>query len=182
MYTGFQYGVAQAQRHVSVVPVVERLVNALNSDFGLDMNHAISTLYRNGEDSIGTHQDKLPTIGAGAKHFIIVCKLGKEGRAFTLSELKQPGDSAFPIPLFEEVVDPGSLIVMSPYDNEFSVAHGVPKAACGQTSSLVVRNITQFLSNSEYTKKMAACHRGKQNREEKKADKRKLQELQEPQE
>ena len=177
LYTGFQYGVAQAQRHVSVVPVVERAVNSINTLFDLSMNHVIFTLYKDGTDCIGTHQDKLPTIGAGAKDFIIVLKLGKESRVFSLCKLKQPGHSTFPPPFFEKSIDPGSLVVMSPYDNEFSVAHGVPEVTCGQTSSLVIRHVTQWMSDSEYAAKLAACHKSKQGRDKKKLEKRKLHQL-----
>jgi alkylated DNA repair dioxygenase AlkB len=172
LYTGFQYGVAQAQRHVSVVPVVERVFDSLNTLFDLNMNHGIFTLYRDGCDSIGTHQDKLKTIGAEANDFIIVLKLGRFRRPFALSKPKPAGGGVFPSPFFEQQIDPGSLVVMSPYDNEFSVAHSVPETTCGQTSSLVIRNITQWMSDIEFQKKLVACRRCKDTRAKKKAEKR----------
>ena len=169
LYTGFQYGVAHAQRHYSVVSVVEQMIDSLNKLFELNMNHAIFTLYRDGADCIGTHQDKVKTIGQEPNDFIIVVKLGKEGRPFTLSNLKKEGEKAFPEPFFEKIVEPGSLIVMSSYDNEKNVAHGVPAVeVCGQTSSVVCRNIKNKMTNEEFEKQNAKCQKAKRARDAKK--------------
>ena len=126
-------------------------------------------MYRDGGDSIGSHQDKLPTIGARPNDFIIILKLGRFGRPFALSKPKPTGATAFPAPFFEQQIDPGSLVVMSPYDNEFSVAHSVPETTCGRTSSLVIRNITHWMSEIDFAKKLAACRRGKDTRAKKRA-------------
>jgi hypothetical protein len=161
-YTGFQYALAEAMRNVSVSPLVEKALRHLNKDFELAMNHVILTLYKDGKDSIGVHTDKLPTIGDEANDLIIVIKMGAEGRPFVLTELKGEGAKEFPPPFFNQKIMPGSLLCISPYDNKYSCAHGVPETVCGRTSSLVFRRVTKRMRRAEYEKKRIACEKTKQ--------------------
>jgi hypothetical protein len=62
-YTGFQWAVAEAQRDVSAVPVLARLMAAINSrvlaPHPAHFNHVIATKYEDGNGNIGAHSDKV---------------------------------------------------------------------------------------------------------------------------
>ena len=161
-YTGYQYAVSQAQRNISVSPLVERALTQLNEDFDLQLDHVIFTVYEDGNDSIGVHTDKLITIGDKPNDLIMGLKAGGEGRDFVLTELKAEGEKAFPSPFFKEKLEPGTLFCISPYDNMYSCAHGVPETVCGRTSSLVFRRITKWMSREEYERKRIACEKTKE--------------------
>ena len=161
-YTGFQYAVTEAQRNISVSPLVEKTLRKLNEDFGLELNHGIFTVYEDGNDSIGVHTDKLRTIGNKPNDLIVGLKTGEEGRDFVLTALKAEGEKAFPSPFFKEKLEPGTLFCISPYDNMYSCAHGVPQTVCGRTSSLVFRRITKWMSREGYEHKRIACEKTKE--------------------
>ena len=169
-YTGFQYALGEAMRNVSVAPLVKQALDGLNKDFGLAVNHVIFTLYRDGKDSIGVHTDKLPTIGKHRKDLILCLKLGEYGRPFVLTKQKGEGQKEFPAPFFNEKIMPGSLLCISPYDNMYSCAHGVPVAECGRTSSLVFRRVTKRMTRQEYEKTRLKCLQTKINAKKRKLD------------
>ena len=161
-YPGYQYAVSQAQRNISVSPLVERAMRQLNADFDFQLNQCIFTVYKTGKDSIGVHTDNLSTIGDKATDLIVGLKTGENGRDFVLTKLKAEGEKAFPAPFLKEKLEPGTLFCISPYDNRYSCAHGVPETVCGRTSSLVFRRITKWMSREEYERKRIACEKTKE--------------------
>ena len=91
-------------------PVVEALSEHRFNSAGLN-------LYRNGNDSVAPHNDKLHTLIAGAP--IALLSLG-DTRRMTLRTKSQPKQK------FDVDLEPGSLLVMS-YDTQLHLDHGIPK-------------------------------------------------------
>jgi hypothetical protein len=134
LYTGWQWLIANAQRPTSVVPVIERLVDQINNRLELRMNHVIFTQYKSGADCIGWHSDKPKTLGSQPDDFILVVKTGSQGRPFCVGQPR--GD------VWTETLAPGTLLIMSLYDNNI-VQHCVPRVPdAGPTSSLVLRHVS----------------------------------------
>lgn len=98
----------------------------------LNHNHYIITKYMNGDDFIGSHQDKVKDIASDS--WIVVYKFGA-ARRFNFSTT-QDGR-----PFFSEKVLAGSAIFMS-YDMNQRIYHSVPKDDVQETSySIVSREI-----------------------------------------
>jgi alkylated DNA repair dioxygenase AlkB len=105
-------------------PIVERLSQHRFNSAGLN-------LYRNGNDSVAPHNDKLHTLIEGAP--IALLSLG-ETRRFTLRTKTQPKQK------FDLDLEPGSLLVMS-YATQLHLDHGIPKTKqpVGPRISIVFR-------------------------------------------
>jgi alkylated DNA repair dioxygenase AlkB len=105
-------------------PIVERLSQHRFNSAGLN-------LYRNGNDSVAPHNDKLHTLIEGAP--IALLSLG-ETRRFTLRTKTQPKQK------FDLDLEPGSLLVMS-YATQLHLDHGIPKTKqpAGPRISIVFR-------------------------------------------
>jgi len=116
-YTGHQWRICAAQRNTSTRPRLAELMEQTNEILGQKTNHVIFTLYRDGRDSIGLQHDKARSISQKATDFILVVKLGENARRFTIH------DPVSDQTLWNEPVEPGSLIMMSPADNQL-VKHG----------------------------------------------------------
>ena len=95
-------------------------------------NSAGLNLYRNGQDSVAPHNDKLHTLVEGAP--IALLSLGAT-RRFTLRTKEQPKRH------LDLDLEPGSLLVMS-YETQLHLDHGVPKTkqAVGPRISVVYRD------------------------------------------
>jgi alkylated DNA repair dioxygenase AlkB len=106
-------------------PIVEELCEHRFNSAGLN-------LYRNGQDSVAPHNDKLYSLIEGAP--IALLSLG-DARLFTLRTKAQPKRK------FDLELEPGSLLVMS-YETQLHLDHGVPKtkAAVGPRISIVFRD------------------------------------------
>jgi alkylated DNA repair dioxygenase AlkB len=98
---------------------------------GHRFNSAGLNLYRNGQDSVAPHNDKLHTLIEGAP--IALLSLGAT-RRLTLRT------KATPKRKFDVDLEPGSLLVMS-YDTQLHLDHGVPKTKdqVGPRISIVFR-------------------------------------------
>jgi alkylated DNA repair dioxygenase AlkB len=112
-------------------PIVDarRIVETLS---GHAFNSAGLNLYRNGQDSVAPHNDKLHTLTKGAP--IALLSLG-ETRRFTLRTKEQPKRH------LDLDLESGSLLLMS-YETQFHLDHGVPKTkqAVGPRISIVYRD------------------------------------------
>ncbi len=95
-------------------------------------NSAGLNLYRNGQDSVAPHNDKLYSLTEGAP--IALLSLGS-ARLFTLRTKAQPKRK------FDLELEPGSLLVMS-YATQLHLDHGVPKTKdpVGPRISIVFRD------------------------------------------
>ena len=95
-------------------------------------NSAGLNLYRNGQDSVAPHNDKLHTLVKGAP--IALLSLGAT-RRFTLRTKEQPKRH------LDLDLEPGSLLVMS-YETQLHLDHGVPKTkhVVGPRISVVYRD------------------------------------------
>ena len=91
-------------------PIVEELSEHRFNSAGLN-------LYRNGNDSVAPHNDKLHTLIEGAP--IALLSLG-DTRRMTLRTKAQPKQK------FDLDLEAGSLLVMS-YDTQLHLDHGIPK-------------------------------------------------------
>jgi len=161
-YTGHQWRICAAQRSSKTRPRLAALIDQMNKALGQKTNHVIFTLYRDGKDSIGLHHDKVRSISQEATDYILVVKLGENARRFSIY------DPVSQQMLWNEPVEPGSLVVMSPADNQL-VKHGVPEElGAGQSSSFVMRNITEKLSTQEVEKNIRRSDRARDERRAKK--------------
>ena len=106
-------------------PIVEKLSEHRFNSAGLN-------LYRNGNDSVAPHNDKLHTLIEGAP--IALLSLG-DTRRLTLRTKAQPKRK------FDLDLEPGSLLVMS-YDTQLHLDHGIPKTKelVGPRISIVFRD------------------------------------------
>ena len=142
-YTGWQQMIATAQCDTTAMPKsVQGLMAKLNEYLDEQeedmMNHGIYTFYRNGEDSIGRHSDKLPTIKDNS--WIVVLKLG-EPRLFEITSLEGKV-------LFCEKLSPGTAVFMRSDTANATTKHAVPvtEEKTGASGSVVFRNITESVA------------------------------------
>ena len=99
---------------------------------GHAFNSAGLNLYRNGQDSVAPHNDKLNSLTKGAP--IALLSLGAT-RRFILRTKEQPKRH------LDLDLEPGSLLLMS-YETQLHLDHGVPKTkqAVGPRISVVYRD------------------------------------------
>jgi hypothetical protein len=129
-YTGWQWRTALAQRRIESVPVIDEVNKTMNRLLPerLHNNHAIGTMYVDGDDYIGQHSDKVKDF---AKHSgFIVIKLGaarrfqfgtKEGKIF-----------------YDERLTPGTAVIVG-HDANVNTVHSVPKdSLCTSPSGSIV--------------------------------------------
>ncbi len=95
-------------------------------------NSAGLNLYRNGQDSVAPHNDKLHTLNKGAP--IALLSLGAT-RRFTLRSKETPKRH------LDLDLEPGSMLLMS-YETQLHLDHGIPKTkqAVGPRISIVYRD------------------------------------------
>lgn len=136
-YTGWQWRVSEATADVENCKhthAMARQYDAWAIGEGQEpANHYIVTKYVAGDHNIGFHFDKAKDITAGS--LITVVKLGGVGRPFQIRWL---GDTK---PFFDQVLPPGSAIVMT-LEANLATQHAVPTvASSGLTGSIVFRSI-----------------------------------------
>ena len=119
-------GIAPAAA-AAVRDVADRVAAALSAPF----NSVGLNFYRDGNDSVAPHNDRLQDLVAGQP--IALLSLGGTRRMLIRS--KRPGEPAVPIDL-----EGGSLLVMS-YATQLHYTHGVAKtrAAVGERISVALR-------------------------------------------
>ena len=112
---------------------------AVEAHSGHVFNSAGLNLYRNGQDSVAPHNDKLHTLSEGAP--IALLSLGAT-RRFTLRTKETPKRH------LDLDLEPGSLLVMS-YATQLHLDHGVPKTKqpVGARISVVYRDRPEAFRN-----------------------------------
>jgi 2OG-Fe(II) oxygenase superfamily len=74
LYPGFQYqSIVEEYGLIKDNVLATRFSNAIEKQFGVDINHIIGTRYSNGEDGIGYHSDKPKTINPDVPIYIFSC-------------------------------------------------------------------------------------------------------------
>ncbi len=152
-YTGWQWRVLPATSCMLDCPEVKALYDAYYQWWDLKAsreysppNHAIVTMYKDGAEHIGQHQDK--TADLDEKTLISVVKLGEDARPFQIV------DKASNHTLFSEVLQPGDAVIMSTSANK-EVTHGVPPiegAESNVSGSVVFRTVRTVFSTRKVDK------------------------------
>lgn len=124
-YPGFQHESMRHYRAVRSVPVLERLLRELAERHTfrgqpLRFNHVIATRYRDGDDTIGWHSDKVQDIVPGSP--ILSLSLGAE-RDLQLRSVPDTDDDA-PV-ITTQTLRHGDLFVLGPETNR-QMQHCVP--------------------------------------------------------
>ena len=114
-------------------------------------NHAIVTRYADGSHGIGAHSDKPKSIAPsvpGQTSMITVVKLGPAARRFLVTDLEGA-------PLFDEIVAPGTAIMMS-LEANLQTKHAVPEVDdAGPSGSIVFRTITDTVAWGKLERQIA---------------------------
>lgn len=133
-------------------PTVKKIVDLASAEIGQRLNHGVITLYRNGDDSLAFHQDKvldlednslILSISFGAARPIVFAPVSSKSRFQKEQTL---------------VLQPGSLLAMGPRTNK-ECKHAIPKLRGGGSSSssvdvgprisLSLRTIATFVAGEE---------------------------------
>lgn len=126
-YTGWQWRVSLAQCRMESIPLINQATQDINQK-GTNLNHAIVTIYKNGEDNIGAHSDKAGDFNENTG--FIVLKLGHARRFQFLT-----GDGHV---FFDKIVPAGAAVLVSGAANAMT-KHAVPKdPLCDQPSGSIV--------------------------------------------
>ena len=188
-YTGWQHGIVPATTDVSQSPETLQIANNYDAWTGAQeyppANHYIVTKYKNGDHNIGFHFDKAKDIKP--KSLITIVKLGKEGRPFQIRRrvFKKDGQSAKELqleqawtwPFFDEVLAPGTALVMT-LEANLRTQHAVPPCEeCNSlTGSIVFRTITTKRPVSEVWKEIEKSDKIKRRKKMKKEDNKRNEE------
>ncbi len=140
-YTGWQHMIAMAQCDVTAMPrTTQQLmegINAMLPEENQKMNHGIFTRYKDGEDCIGPHSDKLDSF-PDINTWILVIKLGCP-RIFEFTTLD--GER-----LFNEVLPAGTAIWCRSHTANVQTKHAVPRMLeVGESGSIVFRKIAKLV-------------------------------------
>ena len=174
-YTGWQYPIAKATVDVGAIPVLSQVASKMKQGLGQGFNHLIFTLYKNGDDNIGAHHDKMKDIDIAS--WIVVLKLGGAARKFefypangSTNEDARSKDK----PIWSQVLQPGAAVFMNAHGNAM-VRHGVPtEEVTGQSGSIVLRCIKTVVPWSQVDKRATLTIEKRNKRQAEK--KRKLDE------
>ena len=160
-YAGWTREIVSATSNVAACPLLAPVAARYDTwagDLGYPAaNHYIVTKYIDGAHCIGWHYDKPKSIAPGS--LITVVKTGAHGRPFQLRhrlKLERQADEdakafkkrmdaaqAREQPFFDQVVAPGSAIIMT-LEANLLTKHGVPAVPeAAPTGSLVFRTITE---------------------------------------
>lgn len=127
-------------------PTVKKIVELASAEVGQRLNHGVITLYRNSDDSLAFHQDKvldledkslILSISFGAARPIVFAPASSKSRFQKEQTL---------------VLQPGSLLAMGPLTNK-EYKHAIPKLrdspGMGPRISLSLRTIATFVAGQE---------------------------------
>lgn len=173
VYTGFAYPVAEATsdwNDEETFKMASEKMNEFMSEIEApEMNHLIVTAYDNGDSNIGYHYDKMLSLHHNT--MIAVLKIGEYGRPFAVRR-RLMHTSANPSedekkallkaqekepPFFNEVVPPGTLLLMTAEAN-LATQHAVPVGnVAGPSGSIVWRHVTKLVTQSNLKKKVNTC-------------------------
>ena len=157
-YTGWQWGVSAGTYILSSIPALEATADFIDAKTRpkKKLNHIIVTKYMTGEDNIGMHSDKMPDWEPGS--IVIIIKLGA-ARPFVITH-----DG---VEIFNEVVQPGTAIIMGMNANDM-LKHGVPAVdECGPSGSIVLRSIKTSFAWDEVDAKIEEAREDKVERQAK---------------
>lgn len=151
-YTGWQWRVLPATVDVGtcpeLAPIADKYDAWCDANGHLRANHYIVTAYEDGRHSIGWHSDKPKSIDPNS--VITVVKLGAHGRPFAL---RRVGETK---PFFNEVLAPGTAVVMTMAAN-LATQHSVPEVAdAGPSGSIVFRTITESYTEAQVQAELTA--------------------------
>jgi hypothetical protein len=178
-YTGFTYPVAHATSDWNDCEMLKLPSEAMNEFIGgwdstaPKMDHLIVTMYKDGSHNIGWHWDKDRSLAKNG--WIAVLKLGPSARRFALRKRadKSKGEDQESMPvLFDELIEPGTLILMS-LDTNLATQHSVPTSddeSTGLSGSIVWRSVEQVLSQEELGKKVGNTEKGRAKRKAEKEE------------
>ncbi len=151
-YPGFQYGSMRSYRDVRTVPSLERIVAEIQqrlafNDGPVSINHSILTCYRDGNDNIGFHSDKMIDITPNSP--IISLSLGQD-REFHLGQA-DPNDRKATVTTHRMVLSSGDLFILGPRTNALYRHSIVPSAKkeIRPHVSIVMRNIATLISRTK---------------------------------
>lgn len=174
-YTGWQYPIAKATVDVEAVPALSQITSQMRKGIGQRFNHLIFTLYKDGEDNIGAHHDKMKDIDDAS--WIVVLKLGGAARRFEFYPANGSSDEdskSKDMPIWSQVLQPGAAVFMNAHGNAM-VRHGVPtEEGAGQSGSIVLRCIETVIPWSQVDKRATQTIQKRNHRQAEK--KRKLEE------
>ena len=131
-YTGWQWRVSLAQCRMESIPLINQVTRDINAMFGMEpLNHAIVTVYQNGEDNIGAHSDKNGDFNPNTG--FIVLKLGHARRFQFLDN---------GVVFYDKEVPAGTAVLVSGEAN-ITTKHAVPRdTKChSESGSIVWRSI-----------------------------------------
>ena len=112
-----------------------------------EANHSIVTHYIDGNHNIGRHYDKPKSIMPNS--LITIVKTGECGRPFYLAMRDSPDK-----PIFNQVVEPGTVVIMT-LEANLETVHAVPSVSeCGNSGSIVFRTISERVSWDKLKKKI----------------------------
>ena len=154
-YTGWQWRVLPATCAVAACPELAPIWDAYDAwcdaNGVMRANHAIVTRYADGSHGIGAHSDKPKSIAPsvpGQTSMITVVKLGPAARRFLVTDLEGA-------PLFDEIVAPGTAIMMS-LEANLQTKHAVPEVDdAGPSGSIVFRTITDTVAWGKLERQIA---------------------------
>jgi len=161
-YTGFQYAVAQATFNIKKLEELYNLANEMKKT--TNANHWIITKYKNHDDSIGLHSDKMKNWHDNSSFHVV--KFGVPRRFLVV--LNDINETV----LFDMYLPEGTSVKMNMDTNRIT-KHGVPKEVniCGESGSIVSRFIKTKLSISDFEKKLSKSKLAKKKRLDKKCEK-----------
>ena len=161
-YTGWQWLIAMATKNLRTLKSVHATVVAINAGLLTCFhNHAVGTLYRDGSDNIGAHDDKMKDIDPNS--WIIVIKVGV-ARPFEFY------DADTKEVVWSQVLEAGTAVFMNAAGNA-KVKHGVPEfPGAGPSGSIVTRCITTVVPWKTVEKKAAAAEEARIRRAARKAE------------
>lgn len=173
-YTGVNWSVMRAQFDWSKCPYHGPVACAYKlwcAEKGVQAaNHCITTMYKDGNDSIGAHFDKPRSIAPSkpeSASLITVLKLGDTARPFQLFRLNEE------TPFWTQDILPGAALIMT-FEANLKTKHAVPViSTCTQMSgSMVFRTISDVRDADEVARRAANTQKTRALRLEEKKRKR----------
>lgn len=163
-YTGWQWNVLPATADVEdcpeVLPIADKYDKFATENGSPKANHYIVTKYKNGQDNIGFHSDKLQDIAENS--LITVVKTGTHARPFGLCDPDQENN-----PFFLQELEPGTAVIMT-LEANLATKHGVPAVdEAGPSGSIVFRTIKTKLSTAHVAQKLGKTIKKKAKKTEK---------------
>jgi len=176
-FPAFQYQqVKKEYQLISTSEWVEKIQEALDGQFGVATNHVIGTLYQDGKDSIGWHNDKPKTLDSIAPIFFLSfgqqrpLLFRKNGMEQVCCEISMAPGSLFVLDASKNQQYQHCIAAESDTNNN-SNSNNNNNSRCKPRISLIYRQVKNILTMQEIEKKIVAGARGKKNNKKRKAEK-----------